>query len=109
MKNRDHKTRFGILLLTVFWLGMFPAKVRAEENAYTDRDLMVATQIAYYDFTKEQLAERGGSATVRELLNDGTEFRELESKVNLAEEGLKRIMAAKDLELCESIASSGSR
>ena len=35
MKNRDHKTRFGILLLTVFWLGMFPAKVRAEENAYT--------------------------------------------------------------------------
>lgn len=109
MKNRDHKTRFGILLLTVFWLGMFPAKVRAEENAYTDRDLMVATQIAYYDFTKEQLAERGGSATVRELLNDGTEFRKLESKVNLAEEGLKRIMAAKDLELCESIAGSGSR
>lgn len=83
-----------------------------EETVYSDRDLMVATQIAYYDITEDQLEKCGGSGTVRELLNAGTTHRELQSKVNHAEEEgveLKKRMAEKDLALYEEIVSIGSK
>lgn len=100
----------GIAALAACLLAsVLPGKAYAQEPVYSDQDLMVATQIAYYDFTREQLVERGGSATVRELLNAGPALRELENKVNQADTELKKKMAQKDLELCRTIAGGGSR
>jgi len=109
MNRKDQRAGMRILLLAVLFVCLFTGTGYADDQAYSDRDLMVATQIAYYDFTQEQLDERGGSATVRELLNAGTTFRELKNKVNQADTELKKKMAEKNLELYEMIVSDGSR
>lgn len=75
---------------------------------YTDRQLMVATQIAYYDFTQEQLDQHGGSATVRELLAESQVYQELENGWYSAETNLEKRIAQKNLELYEEITDKDS-
>ena len=75
---------------------------------YTDRQLMVATQIAYYDFTQEQLEQHGGSATIRQLLNESQVYRNLEDGWYRAETNLEKRIAQKNLELYEEIVKEGS-
>lgn len=77
--------------------GVVPAL--ADNGFYTDRQMMVATQIAYYDFSQEQLDARGGSATVRELLQDGSVRQKLQDKLDQAETDLRKKMAQNSLDL----------
>lgn len=79
------------------------------QEPYSDRDLVVATQIAYYDFTQEQLEQSGGSATVAELLGKTNTRRNLESKWNNAEKTLEKEMYRSGIELYDEITASGSR
>ncbi len=81
----------------------------ADESSYTDRDLMVVTQIAYYDFAAEQLEAHGGSAAVRQLLNESNTYQKLQNNVNKAETELEKLMAQRGLELYEDIVAEGSR
>ena len=50
-----------IALAALLLTSVLSGRAFAQEPVYSDQDLMVATQIAYYDFTREQLVERGGS------------------------------------------------
>lgn len=88
----------AILAVSVLFLWK-PFTSQASQPLYTDRDLMAATQIAYYDFGAERLAAHGGRATVRELLRERDLYRELESKWNHAEGELEKLMAKRNLEL----------
>lgn len=98
-----------LALLTVFSLMLWqPHPAEASQTVYTDRELMAATQIAYYDFGAERLAAHGGRATVRELLRERDLYRELESKWNHAEGELEKLMAKRNLELYEEIVADGS-
>lgn len=113
MKKVNQKIDFGFwvlnIVLSILAALSFSEIAYGEEPVYSDRDLMVVTQIAYYDFTKEQLEARGGSASVRELLEDGLKYRQLQNKVNQAENDLKKIMAQKDLALYEEIVREDSK
>lgn len=95
----------AMLLLAVLFR---PCQAAAADFPCTDRDLMAATQIAYYDFGAERLAAHGGRATVRELLKERDLYRELENKWNQAEEGLEKLMAERDLNLYREVVSDGS-
>lgn len=86
--------------------GVVPAL--ADNGFYTDRQMMVATQIAYYDFSQEQLDARGGSATVRELLQDGSVRQKLQDKLDQAETDLRKKMAQNSLDLYQEILADGS-
>lgn len=100
------------LTLAVFFMlacaAWKPRQAGAAEAGYTDRDLIVATQIAYYDFGKERLAAHGGRATVRELLRERDLYRELESRLNKAEGELERLMARRNLDLYNEVVADGS-
>ncbi|MDD3253307.1 MAG: DUF2974 domain-containing protein [Lachnospiraceae bacterium] len=96
------------LVMTVAAAVMNAGGAQAAEMFYSDRELMTATQIAYYDFSREQLADHGGRATVRELLQEGGRLRNLQSAWNNAEEGLAKTMAKRNLELYEEMVSSDS-
>lgn len=109
MRNGRGKIRIGLMLLVFCWSCLFSRAVYAEDQVYSDYDLMVATQIAYYDFTQEQLDAYGQGATVREMLNSGFTFRELENKVNQADSELKKLMAQRDLELYKMVVSDASK
>ncbi len=109
MKKNQWKSGIRIGILAVLLVCLFAGAAYGEDSAYSDYDLMVATQIAYYDITQEQLDAHGGSGTVRELLNAGTSFRQLQNKVNQAETELRKKMAEKDLELYEMIVRDGSK
>ncbi len=113
MKRKYQKVNFCfwvfIFTLSVLSALPFSTSVYGEELVYSDRDLMVATQIAYYDFTKEQLEAKGGQASVRELLQDKKVYHQLQNKVNLAENDFKKQMAKKDLELYEEIVRENSK
>lgn len=97
----------AILAVSVLFLWK-PFTSQASQPLYTDRDLMAATQIAYYDFGAERLAAHGGRATVRELLRERDLYRELESKWNHAEGELEKLMAKRNLELYQEIVADGS-
>lgn len=109
MRNDRRRGGIGLMLFVFFWSCLFSYMVYAKDQVYSDYDLMVATQIAYYDFTQGQLDAYGQSVAVRELLNSGTTFRELENKVNQAESELKKLMAQRELELYKMIVSDDSK
>uniref|UniRef100_UPI003FED4D91 Mbeg1-like protein n=1 Tax=Candidatus Ventrimonas sp. TaxID=3048889 RepID=UPI003FED4D91 len=103
-----------LLILTVVMISSVP--VWADDFHYSDKELMTATQIAYYTFTEEQLAAHGGSATVRELLLETDTRARLEEKyaqeVKKNQEegnsGLEKKMAEWNLRLYEEIVEEHS-
>lgn len=111
MGIRYHRGMASVYLaavMTILLLLWTPHTAQAAEGFCTDRDLMVATQIAYYDFGAERLAAHGGRAEVRELLRERDLYRELENKVNQAEADLDRLMAERNLELYKEVVADGS-
>lgn len=99
------KTKYlGVAFFTVIVFLFSIRECPAEETApYTVRELVVATQIAYYGFTTQQLEQHGGSAAVRDLLGETDTWKKLQSKWNHAERELDRTMAKSDMDLYEEI------
>ena len=110
---REKMVNFGKWVAMLLAFLLFGAGcVWADEGAqtvYTDRDLVAATQIAYYHFTQEQLKQHGGNASVRELLEESDIYRRLQSDWNLTEDALEKRMAETAMKLYEEIVAPGSR
>ena len=101
---------FSLAIFTALMTFLFGSMtIFADDDfCYTDRQLMVATQIAYYDFNQEQLDKHGGAATVRELLSESQVYQKLESGWYSAESDLEKRIAQRNLELYEEISKADS-
>lgn len=76
---------------------------------YTDRDLMVATQIAYYDFDLDLLETSNYNKTIRELLiQDNTVIRKIQADLQSADSDSDKDLAQGALELYNEIVSENS-
>lgn len=105
-KNRYIRAVLLAAFMAVFGTGVCQAE---ETGPYTDRELIIATQIAYYGFTPQQLESHGGSASVRELLGETDTRNKLQDKWNSAERELDKTMAKGDIDLYEEIMAPDSR
>lgn len=110
-KRKMKKIRYVWVVLFAALIVVFGAGAcMAEETApYTERELVVVTQIAYYGFTPQQLANHGGSASVRELLGETDTWRNLQNKWNQGERELDKSMAKSSMDLYEEIMAPDSR
>jgi hypothetical protein len=82
-----------------------------EVLTYSDRDLLVATQIAYYNFDKDTFRGKKGNATLKELLDDPGKivFNQLKSNLNKAKTPLDISRAQSAIKLYNEIDSGDSK
>lgn len=110
-KRKMKKIRYvqAILLAVLMVFGGNRICLAETTGSYTDRELIIATQIAYYGFTQQQLENHGGSASVRELLRETDTRKRLQDKWDSAERELDKTMAKGDIDLYEEIMEPDSR
>ncbi len=99
------------ICLCLFYISDFLSYAGIELGSslpFTDRDLLVATQIAYYDFDQTSLSE-GESLELSELLKKSQIEEKLnQSYENAEEEELRKQMAEGSLDLYKEICSEDS-